>query len=184
MTRSCSIALDKLELWFKTAKPGDIAFHFDVEPERYWIYIYKEEDMAPCWHLFNDVASAQKYLDGGIETNMEKKCENCKHFAFVSGLSYCRHEDQAGTWVPKFTCCDKYAPKQKLIGPFDNLKFFIKDQGTGELEVKYICEDCGRVMEAPHYWQYRMPMCVNGKKPTSRPGYYFYCEYCSKKENS
>jgi hypothetical protein len=37
-------------------------------------------------------------------------------------------------------------------GPFDNLKFFIKNQENGELEVKYICEDCGKVMEAPFHW--------------------------------
>ncbi len=177
-----SIALDKLELWFKTAKPGDIAFHFEIVPERYWIYIYREEDAAPCWHLFHDVVSAQKYLDSLGETKMNKRCENCKHFDFVSGLSYCRHEDQAGTWVPKFTCCDKHEPKQKLTGPFDNLKFFVKNTNTGELALKYTCEDCGKVMEKPFYWLVRLPMTVNGKS-TSRPGYYFYCEDCNKKKD-
>ena len=111
---------------------------------------------------------------------MSKRCENCKHFAFVSEVSYCKHKDQAGTWVPKFTCCDKHEPNEVRPGPFDNLKFFVKDSGTGELELKYICEDCGKVMEKPFYWLVRLPIVVNGKS-TSRPGYYFYCEDCNKK---
>lgn len=180
MARISSIALDKLELWFKTAKPGDVAFHFDKTTEQYWIYFYREEDAAPCWHLFYDVVSAQKYLDSDMETYMEKKCENCKHFAFVSGLSFCKHEDQAGTWVPKFTCCDKHEPKEEKPAPFNNLKFFLKDPATGEVGVKYICEDCGKVMEKPDCWCIRLP--IGSSKQNSRPGYYFYCEECNKKK--
>jgi hypothetical protein len=177
-----SIALDKLELWFKIAKPGDIAFHFEIDPERYWIYVYREEDTAPCWHLFNDVVSAQKYLAGSTETNMEKRCENCKHFKNVPGsFSWCSHKKHAGTLVPAFTACADHEPKEERPGPFDNLKFFVKDTNIGELDLKYVCEDCGKVMDRPYYWQVRLPITVNGKS-TSRPGYYFYCEECSKKK--
>lgn len=179
--KQVSIALDKLELWFKTAKPGDIAFHFEIEPERYWIYIYREEDTAPCWHVFNDVASAQKYLDGGMEANMEKRCENCKHWYYGGQYSFCKHNAQLGAVVPKFTCCSKHEPKQNIEAPFDNLKFFIKDQKTGELEVKYICEDCGKIMEAPFHWQFRVPLGAD-KDPKKRPGYYYWCEECWEKE--
>ena len=177
-----SIALDKLELWFKIAKPGDIAFHFDIDPERYWIYIYREEDTAPCWHVFNDVASAQKYLDSSMESNMEKRCENCKHFKNIPGsFSWCSHKDHAGALVPVFTSCVDHEPKQKIEAPFDNLKFFVKDQNTGELEVKYICEDCGKVMTKPFHWQLRVPFGSN-KDPDKRPGYYYWCEDCWEKE--
>ena len=177
-----SIALDKLELWFKIARPGDIAFHFDKDPERYWIYVYREEDTAPCWHVFNDVASAQKYLDSSMEPNMEKRCENCKHFNNIPGsFSWCSHKDHAGVLVPVFTSCVDHEPKQKSEAPFDNLKFFVKDQKTGELEVKYICEDCGKIMVKPFHWQFRVPFGPN-KDPDKRPGYYYWCEDCWEKE--
>jgi hypothetical protein len=178
-----SIALDKLEPWFKIAKPGDIAFHFDIDPERYWIYIYREEDTAPCWHVFNDVASAQKYLDSSMEPNMEKKCENCKHFKNMPGsFSWCSHKDHAGVLVPVFTSCVDHEPKQQIEAPFDNLKFFIKDSNTGELELKYVCEDCCKVMAKPFHWQFRVPL-VEKDKPNKRPGYYYWCEDCWEKEN-
>jgi hypothetical protein len=177
-----SIALDKLELWFKIAKPGDIAFHFEIDPERYWIYIYREDDTAPCWHVFNDVASAQKYLDSSMEPNMEKRCENCKHFKNIPGsFSWCSHKDHAGALVPVFTSCADHESKQKIEAPFDNLKFFIKDQKTGELEIKYIREDCCKIMEAPFHWQFRVPFGAN-KDPEKRPGYYYWCEECWEKE--
>lgn len=178
-----SIALDKLELWFKIAKPGDIAFHFDIDPERYWIYIYREEDTAPCWHVFNDVASAQKYLDSSMETKMNKTCDNCKYFKNMPGsFSWCSHKDHAGALVQVFTTCADHEHKQKSEAPFDNLKFFIKDQNTGELEVKYICEDCGKVTTKPFHWQFRVPFGAN-KDPDKRPGYYYWCEECWEKES-
>jgi hypothetical protein len=178
-----SIALDKLELWFKIAKPGDIAFHFDIDPERYWIYIYREEDTAPCWHVFNDVASAQKYLDSSLEPNMEKRCENCKHFKNIPGsFSWCSHKEHAGTLVPIFTACADHEPKQ-LTGPFDNLKFFIKDQKTGELTVKYICDDCSKVMDEPFRWWYALPIKLDTGNSRS-PGYHFRCEECDNKKKA
>lgn len=63
--------------------------------------------------------------------------------------------------------------------PFDNLKFFIKDQESGELEVKYICEDCSKVMETPYHWQLRLPLKPNN----GRPGHYFWCKKCWEKES-
>jgi hypothetical protein len=181
------MVLPELPRWVNdAAQLGDVAYLIDKFLDKRYLYFYKGPDDDPYSKIIDE-----QFFDYYIkeidklkveETKMEKRCENCKHFAFVSGLSYCKHEAQAGTWVPKFTCCDKHTPKQKLTGPFDNLKFFIKDQGTGELEVKYICEDCGRVMEAPFHWQFRVPFGAN-KDPEKRPGYYYWCEECWEKEN-
>ncbi len=177
-----SIELDKLELWFKTSKPGDIAFHFDVPAERYWIYIYREEDTAPCWHLFNDVVSAQKYLDGDKESNMNKRCDNCKYYSKIPGTyAWCTHEKHNGMYVPGFVSCQEHEHKEEKPGPFDNLKFFIKDANTGEVELKYVCEDCGKVMTDPSHWQFRVPL-IEKDKPNKRLGYCYWCEDCWEKE--
>lgn len=182
---------EELKDWVKNqANPGDAAYYYDNMLEQSYIYNYKGPDENPYWHLvlkdtlYNYLVD--KYLEEVNklkieEPKMSKKCENCKHLAFVSGLSYCKHEDQAGTWVPKFTCCDKHAPKDEKPAPFDNLKFFIKNTATGEVGVKYICEDCGKVMEKPAYWCIRLPM--GSSKQNSRPGYYYYCEECDKKKD-
>lgn len=117
------------------------------------------------------------------ETKMNNRCENCKYFKNVSGsFSWCSHKEHAGVLVPVFTSCADHEPKQKSEAPFDNLKFFIKDKNTGELEIKYLCEDCGKVMEAPFHWQFRVPFGPN-KDPDKRPGYLYWCEYCWEKEN-
>ena len=183
--KTTSIALDKLDDWFKLAKPGDLAIHFGMNESLYYLYIYTEADYKPYWNLFRDVETAQAYIDAHFgkkeEPKMNKRCENCKHFAFVSGVSYCKHEGQAGTWVPKFTCCDKHEPKEEKVAPFDNLKFYIKDTTTGEVGIKYICEDCGKIMERPDYWYIKLPIRHSGETP-KRPGYYYYCEECNNKK--
>ena len=189
MARSCSIALDELELWFKLAKPGDIAFHFDVLARNYWIYGYRETDCFPCWNVFHDKESTQKYIDDFTnigEVKMEKRCDNCKYFGKfsykdTSMASWCDHPDYTQPLVAEFTSCQKHEFKHKIEAPFDNLKFFIKDQKTGELEIKYICEDCGKVMTKPFHWQFRVPFGSN-KDPDKRPGYYYWCEDCWEKE--
>lgn len=114
---------------------------------------------------------------------MEKRCDNCKYWFKIEGLSpYCKHSEHFGNYTPSFVSCPEHENTPKILVPLGNLKFFLKDQKTGELEVKYVCEDCGKVMVEPYYWQYRMPVVVNGKKSANRPGYYFYCEECSKKD--
>ena len=183
--KNTSIALDKLDEWFKIAKPGDIAFHFDTYASLYYLYIYAEADDKPYWHLFHDVETAQEYLDAHFgnkeEPKMNKRCENCKHWKSAGGYNWCAHEDQAGTFVPKFTCCDKHEVKEKQRTPFDNLKFYLKDSSTGELAIKYICEDCGKEMEDPyHWWKVETPRPT---KAFGKPGYHWRCEECDKKKD-
>lgn len=181
-----TMMLDKLENWVKAeAKPGDVAYLTDKFLDKRYVYFYKGPDDDPYRHIIDEQFATDYYKKEVDklkveELKMEKRCENCKHFDFVSGVSYCKHEDQAGTWVPKFTCCDKHEPKEEKPAPFDNLKFFLKDTATGEVGVKYICEDCGKVMEKPAYWCIRLP--IGSSKQNQRPGYYYYCEECKKKE--
>jgi hypothetical protein len=180
-----SIALDKLDEWFKLAKPGDIAFHFDVHESLYYIYVYTEAVTKPYWNLFHDVETAQEYIDAHFgkkkEPKMYKRCENCKHFKNTPGsFSWCSHKEHAGVLVPTFTTCADHEPKEERTGPFDSLKFYLKDSSTGEIGLKYICEDCGKVMDEPfHWWKVETP------KPTKafgKPGYHWRCENCDKKE--
>lgn len=180
----CRMMYNELNNWLNN-KPqhGDVAYLIDDYLDKHFIYIYKGPDNDPYSHLI----SADWFIEVDKlkieEPKINKACDNCKHFKNTPGsFSWCSHKEHAGVLVPAFTSCADHEPKQKIKAPFDNLKFFIKDQKTGELEIKYICEDCGKVMEAPFHWQYRMPVVVNGKKSTNRPGYYFYCEECNKKE--
>ena len=34
-----------------------------------------------------------------------------------------------------------------------NFKFYLKDKETGELEVKYVCKDCGLEMDEAHHYR-------------------------------
>jgi len=181
-----SMKYSDLEYWVKNkAEPGDLATYYVNNGEFgefMYTYYYTKPDDNPRWCIWSDMKKLQKYLDNLGETKMDKRCDNCKHFKNMPGsFSWCSHKEHAGTLVPGFTACTDHELKQKSEAPFDNLKFFIKDQKTGELEVKYICEDCGKVMEAPFHWQFRVPLGAN-KDPDKRPGYYYWCEECWEKE--
>lgn len=54
---------------------------------------------------------------------------------------------------------------------FDNLKFYFKDPTTGELTVKFLCDDCRKEMDKPHY----LYQVVRGGKDF---GYHFLCHDC------
>lgn len=184
----CCITCKDLDTWVKTkAKPGDVAYWYDQIHDQRYYYFYTEPDPKPFWRLwFNDDVT-DKYLEEINkltieEPKMDKRCENCKYFKSGGALCYCSHKEHNGVLVPKFVSCTEHEPKPKIEAPFDNLKFFIKDQKTGELEVKYICEDCGKIMEAPFHWQFRVPFGAN-KDPEKRPGYYYWCESCWEKES-
>ena len=184
--KNTSIALDKLDEWFKLAKPGDMAFHFDVHESLYYIYFYTEAATKPYWNKFLDVETAQEYIDAHFNKKegpkMNKKCENCKYFKSGGAYTWCAHEDQAGTLIPKFTCCDKHEYKENKHTPFDGMKFYLKDKDTGELSINYICEDCGKEMhEAPDRWQLVLPL---NDRYTRVPGYHFYCAECYKKKDT
>lgn len=185
-----SLMLDELDEWVKTkAQPGDIAWghnrHNRYDNHRY-LYVHKGPTENPYWlTLQEDIID--KYLEEinklkVEEPKMSKRCDNCKYFKSLctTGIamgSWCDHEKHKGMLVSNFTSCPEHEFKQTTEAPFGNLKFFIKDQITGELEVKYICEDCGKIMEKPFHWQFRVPFGPN-KDPEKRPGYYYWCENC------
>lgn len=173
-----SMKLGEVDFWIKTkAKPGDYAYSTDPITGKHYIYFYIGPDENPYWREMPPAAELEKLLEKEEEPGMKKSCENCKH----RNNFVCCHPEHTGTIVPTFTVCPEHEAKEECQGPLDNLKFFLKNKDTGELGVKYICEDCGKVMETPFKWQFIMPIIHNGKK-TSRPGYYFYCEECCNKK--
>lgn len=112
---------------------------------------------------------------------MDKRCENCKHWHYGRDFSFCKQDDQTEVIVPKFTCCDKHEPKKTKTTPFDGMKLYMKDASTGELSVKYTCEDCGKEMwDAPDRWWLVLP--VNTRHEIRKPGYHFRCADCDKKK--
>ena len=120
---------------------------------------------------------------------MHKRCDNCKYYdsGIVKDLSgssairsWCNNEKHVATYVPCFTCCPEHELKEVKTTPFDGIKFYIKDTSTGELSVKYTCEDCGKEMwDAPDRWWLVLPLNNNHKR---RTGYHFRCEECDKKK--
>lgn len=161
------------------AQPGDVAYWQDKSTDKLYAYLYEGPDHNPYWREL-DKEMLKAYIEKKEEeSKMNKRCGNCEHFASISsGYTYCTHEEHKGRLVPDFTSCSEHEFKKETPGPFDNLKFFLKDKDTGELDVKYICEDCGKVMDKPFHWLIKLPM---NNKSKSRLGYYFYCEECNKK---
>ena len=178
-----SIRYEDLKEWINTkANPGDLAYCFIKSiPDLFYTYYYKQHESYPKWTLWTDLDKLQKYLDSLEEQKMDKRCENCKHWnAGPQNLSFCAHADQVGVLVPRFTCCSKFENKEKFSTPFDKVKFFLKDTSTGELELKYVCEDCGKIMDEPfHWWKVETPRPT---KAFGTPGYHFRCEECDKKK--
>ena len=122
------------------------------------------------------------------DATVNKRCENCKYFKSISvkdvaAGSWCEHEEHKGMYVHKFVSCPEYTPKEKKSTPFDGVKFYIMDDKSGELGIKYVCEDCGKLMDEPGHWWLALPLRdINGKQ--TRPfGYHFRCEECDKKKD-
>ena len=82
-------------------------------------------------------------------------------------------------YVPKFTSCPEYEFKDTVSAPFDGIKFIIDE--AGDISVKYICEDCGKIMDKPDYWWLKVPY---GNAVPKDLGYHFRCEKCNKKRDS
>ena len=115
---------------------------------------------------------------------MNKRCDNCKYFKSYTYKdtimsSWCEHEDHKSMLVSNFTCCPEHEPKEELTTPFDGVKFYLVDNRTGEVGIKYICEDCGKVMDKPYHWW--LGLSLNGKR-NKTSGYHFRCEECDKKK--
>ena len=183
----CCMRCEDLDTWVKTkAKPGDVAYWHDATTGRRYYYFYDGPDPNPFWRMWQDDL-VEKYLEEinklKIEdTTVNKRCENCKYFKSAGTYTWCIHVEHAGAFVPKFTSCAEYKLNEERSTPFDNLKFYLKDASTGELDIKYICEDCGKVEDKPFHWWIRLPEVNNGTPSTKRPGYYFRCEECDKKK--
>jgi hypothetical protein len=179
-----SMKLGELDFWVKNkAQPGDYAYSTDPIAEKHYEYFYIGPDENPYWREVLPDAELCKLLEKEEDSNMGKRCDNCKHYKYNGNTTYaiCLQKDQIGTVIPAFTVCSKHEAKEECQGPLDNLKFFLKNKDTGELDIKYICEDCGKVMEKPFHWQFKIPI-ANNRKKTSRTGYYFYCEECWNKK--
>ncbi len=179
----CHMMLNDLDRWVNdAAQPGDVAYLIDKFLDKRYLYFYKGPDDDPYSKIIDE-----QFFDYYInklkveETKMEKRCDNCKHFKNVPGsFSWCSHKEHAGALVPTFTACAGHETKEERTGPFDNLRFFIKDANTGELELKYACEDCGKVMDEPfHWWKVETPRPT---KAFGKPGYHWRCEECDKKK--
>ena len=120
------------------------------------------------------------------DATVNKRCENCKYFKSISGAgiagSWCEHEEHKGMYVPKFVSCPEYEQKEKKSTPFDGVKLYLIDDKSGELGIKYVCEDCGKIVDEPGHWWLALPLRdINGKQ-TRSCGYHFRCEECDKKK--
>ena len=194
----CSMTYADLEYWVKNkAKPGDLAYYH--ANNFVYTYHYTKPDDSPKWCMWSDMEKLQEYLsDFGLidkclkeinklkveDTTVNKRCDNCKYWVKVAGVQpYCAQDKHFGMYVPGFVSCSEHEPKEERSTPFDNLKFYLKDASTGELDIKYICEDCGKIEDKPFHWWLRLPMFTNGKASVKRPGYYFRCEDCDKKKD-
>ena len=187
------MVLEDLDEWVKNkAKLGDVAWCKTQHNEREYMYVYRGPDPTPTWYMLQE-DEINKYLEEinklkVEDTTVNKRCENCRYFKSISVKdvamgSWCEHEEHKGMYVPKFVSCPEYAPKEKKSTPFDGVKFYLIDDKTGELGIKYVCEDCGKLMDEPGHWWLTLPLrAINGKQ--TRPcGYHFRCEECDKKKD-
>jgi hypothetical protein len=110
------------------------------------------------------------------------RCDNCAYYKLYDKQhAFCSHVKHNGVLVPGFTSCPEYEPKNP--GPFNGIKLFLKDATTGEIELKYVCEDCNRVMNAPFSWQFKLPARLPGEATLNTCGFHFRCEDCSNKRD-
>ncbi len=163
------------------AKPGDIAYWHDKISDQHYYYIYNEKDQNPMWKLWlkDTIDEYIKEINKLTveEPKMTKRCDNCNYFKEMARHTWCDHEKHKGMIVADFTSCPEYETKK--AGPFDNIKFFLKDSITGEMALKYICEDCGKVMDTPFHWWMKVPY---GNAVPDDVGFHFRCEECEKKK--
>ena len=180
--------MGELDNWVKhKAKAGDIAFSKDPHTEHEYMYVYKGPDLKPFWVMIQE-DRIDKYLEEMNnlkieEPKMEKRCDNCKYFNGVTMSKiidyWCSHEKYSGTRVAAHTSCAEYEQKEELTTPFDGVRLYLINACTGEIGIRYICEDCGKEMKKPYHWWLTLPI---NNKPKHRPGYHFRCEECDKKK--
>ena len=187
----CCMRCEDLDTWVKTrATPGDVAYWYDELHDQRYYYFYTEPDPKPCWILwFKDSEILEEINKLKTEdTTVNKRCENCKYFNSISvkdvvAGSWCEHEEHKGMYVPKFVSCPEYTPKGTRTTPFDGIKLYLIDDKTGALGIKYVCEDCGKLMDEPGHWWLALALRdINGKQ-TRPAGYHYRCEECDKKKD-
>ena len=183
-----SMKYSDLDYWVKNkAEPGDLAIYYVNNGEFgefIHTYYYTEPDDNPRWCMWSDFEKLQKYLDNLGETKMEKKCEKCKYFdgtSFETKIQdfWCTHKKYSGTRIAKHTSCPEWEEKEKPTTPFDGVKFYLINACTGEIGIKYICEDCGKEMKKPYHWWLRVPYSNAVPKGL---GFHYRCEDCDKKK--
>ena len=113
------------------------------------------------------------------DTTVNKRCENCKYFKNTDTYTWCSHEEHAGMYVPKFVSCPEYEHKDIKPAPFDGVKFYLIDDKSGELGIKYVCEDCGKLMDKPGHWWLKVPY---GNAVPEDLGLHYRCEECDNKK--
>jgi Zn finger protein HypA/HybF involved in hydrogenase expression len=189
MLKVISMRCEDLIDWVKNkAEPGDIAYWYKRDSDQHYYYIYVGPDHKPYWNLWfeGDIIDKLEEIDKLKieELKMEKKCENCRYFnqsTFKTEIqdSWCSHEKYSGIRVAAHTSCPEFEEKEKKSTPFDGIKFYLKDTKTGELTIKYTCEDCGKEMNKPDHWWMKVPF---GNAIPEDLGFHFRCEECDKKK--
>lgn len=59
---------------------------------------------------------------------------------------------------------------------FNGIRLYLKDQETGLLEIRFVCEHCGKEMEQPE--GYFIPCSLSGSPKVHETE--FYCNECYK----
>lgn len=112
---------------------------------------------------------------------MTKRCDNCISYKKYDKLpAFCQHENHKGMLVSDFTVCPDHEPVEILTTPFDGVKLYLVNACTGEIGIKYICEDCGKEMKVPYSWQFKFPARYNNQPTLGTCGFHFRCEECTK----
>lgn len=114
-----------------------------------------------------------------MDATVNKRCENCKYFKNTDTYTWCSHKEHAGMYVPKFVSCPEYEHKDTKPAPFDGVKFYLIDDKSGELGIKYVCEDCGKLMDKPDHWWLKVPY---GNAVPEDLGLHYRCAECDKKK--
>jgi rRNA maturation protein Nop10 len=107
--------------------------------------------------------------------NETKRCDKCRWYRPLKACAHCGHELHKSAIISDFTSCPEW--EEKPVGPFNNLKFYLKNATTGEMEVKYVCEDCGGEIKTPYRWWFAFPS-PGSKKPINNLGWHYLCKEC------
>ena len=185
----CRMVLNELPNWL-ASKPqcGDVAYLIDDFLDKRYLYVYRGPDDDPYSHLLSEEFTVDYYMKEinklkVEEPKMNKRCDNCKYFNSIEMSkvidNWCSHEKHSGVRVAAHTSCPEHEPKEELTTPLDGVKFYLVNACTGEIGIRYICEDCGKEMKKPFHWWMTVPY---GNAVPKNPGLHYRCEECDKKK--